>query len=44
MDYFTKWLEAYALHNQEAETVADTLLEGMFSWFGTAKAIHSDQV
>lgn len=25
MDYFTKWYEAYAIPDQEAETVADTL-------------------
>uniref|UniRef100_A0AAV2LKB0 ribonuclease H n=1 Tax=Knipowitschia caucasica TaxID=637954 RepID=A0AAV2LKB0_KNICA len=43
MDYFTKWPEAYALPDQEAETVADTLLEGMFSRFGTPDIIHSDQ-
>lgn len=43
MDYFTKWPEAYALPNQEAETVADALIEGMFSRFGAPEAIHSDQ-
>lgn len=43
MDYFTKWPEAYALPDQEAETVADALIEGMFSRFGTAEVIHSDQ-
>lgn len=32
-----------ALPNQEAETVADALVEGMFSRFGAAEAIHSDQ-
>lgn len=25
MDYFTKWYEAYAIPDQEAETVTDTL-------------------
>uniref|UniRef100_A0AAV2KIM1 Integrase catalytic domain-containing protein n=1 Tax=Knipowitschia caucasica TaxID=637954 RepID=A0AAV2KIM1_KNICA len=40
MDYFTKWPEVYALPDQEAETVADTLLEGMFSRFGTPDIIH----
>lgn len=34
MDYFTKWPEAYAVPNQEAETVVDALVEGMFSRFG----------
>ncbi|CAI5696292.1 unnamed protein product [Oreochromis niloticus] len=43
MDYFTKWPEAYAIPDQEAETVADALVEGMFSRFGTAETFHSDQ-
>lgn len=43
MDYFTKWLETYALPDQKAKTVADTLIEGMFSWFGAPDVIHSDQ-
>ncbi|KAG7468735.1 Retrovirus-related Pol poly from transposon [Solea senegalensis] len=43
MDYFTKWPEAYAIPDQEAETVADSLVEGMFNRFGTAGTIHSDQ-
>ncbi|XP_030595635.1 uncharacterized protein K02A2.6-like, partial [Archocentrus centrarchus] len=43
MDYFTKWPEAYAIPDQEAETVADTLVEGMLSRFGTAGVLHSDQ-
>ncbi|XP_063333353.1 uncharacterized protein LOC134629763 [Pelmatolapia mariae] len=43
MDYFTKWPEAYAIPDQEAETVADALVEGMFSHFGTAETLHSDQ-
>lgn len=43
MDYFTKWPEAYGIPNQDAETVADALVEGMFSRFGAAESIHSDQ-
>ena len=43
MDYFTKWPEAYAIPDQEAETVADALVEGMFARFGAAEVIHSDQ-
>uniref|UniRef100_A0AAR2M493 Gypsy retrotransposon integrase-like protein 1 n=1 Tax=Pygocentrus nattereri TaxID=42514 RepID=A0AAR2M493_PYGNA len=43
MDYFTKWPEAYAIPDQEAGTVADALVEGMFSRFGAAEVIHSDQ-
>lgn len=43
MDYFTKWPEASALPDQEAETVADALVEGMFCRFGVPDIIHSDQ-
>lgn len=43
MDYFTKWPEAYALPDQEAETVVDALVDGMFSRFGVPESIHSDQ-
>ncbi|KAL0147701.1 hypothetical protein M9458_056979 [Cirrhinus mrigala] len=43
MDYFTKWPEAFALPDQEAETVANALVEGMFSRFGVPQSIHSDQ-
>ena len=43
MDFFTKWPEAYAIPDQEAETVVDALVEGMFSRFGVAETIHSDQ-
>lgn len=42
MDYFTKWPEAYAISNQEAETVSDALVEGMFSRFGMAEVIYSN--
>jgi len=43
MDYFTKWPEAYALPDQEAENIADALLGGMISRFGAAESIHRDQ-
>nr|XP_055054004.1 uncharacterized protein LOC129439426 [Misgurnus anguillicaudatus] len=43
MDYFTKWPEAYAVPNQEARTVADVLLEGMFARFGVPAEVHTDQ-
>lgn len=42
IDYFTKWPEAYALPNQEAETVADALLGGILSRFGLPDTLHSD--
>jgi hypothetical protein len=43
MDYFTKWPEAYALPNQEAETVAKVLVDQFVSRFGTPVELHSDQ-
>ena len=43
MDYFTKWPEAYAIADMEAETVADALVEGMFCRFGVPETLHSDQ-
>ena len=29
-DYFTKWMEAFAIPNQEAVTVAEKLVEEVF--------------
>ncbi|XP_061115069.1 uncharacterized protein LOC133139508 [Conger conger] len=43
MDYFTKWPEAYCLPDQEAETIVDALVEGMFSRLGVPEVIHTDQ-
>uniref|UniRef100_A0A8C7Y7T2 Gypsy retrotransposon integrase-like protein 1 n=1 Tax=Oryzias sinensis TaxID=183150 RepID=A0A8C7Y7T2_9TELE len=43
IDYFTRWPEAYALPDQEAEMVVDALLGGMISRFGVPEFIHSDQ-
>ena len=43
MDYFTKWPEAYALPNQEAETVAKVLVDQFVSRFGAPAQLHSDQ-
>lgn len=42
-DYFTKWLEAWAIPNQEAKTVAQKLLEEMFLRFSLPDRLHSDQ-
>ena len=33
-DYFTKWMEAYPLHNIEAQTVAETFVYEFVSRFG----------
>ena len=42
-DYFTKWVEAYPLPNQEARTVAQVLVEEFIARFGVPMALHSDQ-
>ena len=42
-DYFTRWVEAYAIKNQEAVTVADKLVNEFFFRFGPAEQLHSDQ-
>jgi hypothetical protein len=42
-DYFTKWVEALPLPNQEAETVADALIQQVFSRLGVPQELHSDQ-
>ena len=41
-DYFTKWIEAYAIPNQEAVTVAQKLVDQMFCRFSPQDQIHSD--
>lgn len=43
VDYFTKWPEAIAVPNQEAETVAKALVEHVFSRNGVPVEIHTDQ-
>ena len=42
-DYFTKWMEAYPMPNQEAATVAKKLVDDMFCWFSVPERLHSDQ-
>ncbi|KAL5515000.1 hypothetical protein EMCRGX_G000106 [Ephydatia muelleri] len=42
-DYFTRWAEAYAIPNQEAETVAKKLTNEMFCWFSIPEQLHLDQ-
>ena len=43
-DYFTKWIEAYAIPNQEAVTVAQKLVDQMFCHFSPPDQLHSEQV
>ena len=42
-DYFTKWVEAIAIPDQTAVTVAIALIEEVICRFGTPTYIHSDQ-
>jgi transposase InsO family protein len=42
-DYFTRWVEAYAIPNQEATTVANKLVDEMFCRFAIPEQLHSDQ-
>ena len=42
-DYFTKWVEAFALPNHTAVTVADTLVTEVFTRIGLPLVLHSDQ-
>lgn len=43
MDHFTKWCEAFATSDQKASTVADVLVNKIFSRFGPPAVLHSDQ-
>lgn len=43
VDYFTKWITAVPLPNQEAETVATSVLNSFLAIFGVPKQIHTDQ-
>ena len=42
-DYFTRWVEAFGMPDQEASTVADVLVQGFISRFGVPSQIHRDQ-
>ena len=42
-DYFSKWVELLALPDIRAETVAERLVEDVFSRFGMPECLHSDQ-
>ena len=42
-DCFTKYVEIYALPNQDAKTVAQVLTREFFSRYGVALELHSDQ-
>ncbi|PIK38622.1 Retrovirus-related Pol polyprotein from transposon [Apostichopus japonicus] len=42
-DYFTKWTEAYAIADMEAQTVARTLVEEFICRYGIPEELHTDQ-
>ena len=42
-DYFTEWMEAYAIPNQEVVTVAQKLVDELFRPFSLLEHLHSDQ-
>ena len=42
-DYFTRWVEAYELPDQEASKVTKTLVEECICRFDAPDSIHSDQ-
>lgn len=41
-DYFTKWVEAFPLPNQQATTVGEVLVNQFFCRFGVPMELHSD--
>jgi hypothetical protein len=43
MEYFSKWLEAYAIPNQEASAIAENLVANFFCRFSIPRALHNDQ-
>jgi transposase InsO family protein len=42
-DYFTRWVEAFPIPNQEATTVARKLVNEVFCHFSPPEQLHSDQ-
>ena len=42
-DFFTKWVEAFPIPDQRAETVAKCLVDEVIRRFGVPGYIHSDQ-
>nr|XP_061825306.1 uncharacterized protein LOC133612154 [Nerophis lumbriciformis] len=42
-DYFTKWVEAFPIPNEQAVTVAEVLASEWVCRYGAPQALHSDQ-
>ena len=43
-DYFTKWVEAFPIPNQEARTIADRFVKEFVCRYGVPRRIFTDQV
>ncbi len=41
-DYFTRWMEAYPIPNQEAHTVAKKIMDEFIFHFSPPEQLHSD--
>ena len=41
-DYFTKWIESYAIPNQEAQTVAKVFVEEFVYQYRIPNELHTD--
>ena len=42
-DYYSKWVDAWAVPDHTAQTVADKIITGFFTKFGCPAQIHTDQ-
>ena len=42
-DYFTRFIEAYPIRNQNSKTVAKKIVEEFLCRYGVAREVHSDQ-
>jgi hypothetical protein len=43
MNYFTKWLRAYTIPNQEAQMVTEALVTNFLHCFRVLQELHTDQ-
>ncbi|MES9884745.1 MAG: reverse transcriptase domain-containing protein [Sedimenticola sp.] len=43
VDYFSRWTEAFAVDNMEAETITKVFVEQFICRFGVPRQIHTDQ-
>lgn len=43
IDYFTKYVEAYAIPNQNTQTICNVIVNKFISRFGVPKSIYSNK-